>query len=201
MNQKFEPNKLKPLRPFIIDKLKSNYEWIELQLSDDRQWFLDTSTPSIGDIHAAMNIWFLNITKTTKEFENISGLYPKTHQWFNRFIKFTRDSQQNKPPRISGEEALEIAKNFKSSSYYYNDSNKRLGNKKIGDKVTISPDDYGKVPVKGTVLSIGDRNIAIRPIDVDKTGIDVVIWFPTAGYNIKLDSDNDINSNIEKSKL
>nr|CAG8442685.1 9276_t:CDS:2 [Entrophospora candida] len=184
MNQKIEPNKLKPLRPFIIDALKSNYEWIELQLSDDRQWFLDTSTPSIGDIHVAMNIWFLNVNKgATKEFGDITELYPKTHQWFDRFIKFIRENQQHKSLRISGEEALEIAKNFKPSSYYNKNSNKRLGNKKIGDKVSISPDDYGKVPVKGTILSIGDRNIAIRPIDVDKTGIDVVIWFPIAGYN------------------
>ncbi|CAJ0626794.1 15916_t:CDS:2 [Entrophospora sp. SA101] len=184
MNQKIEPNKLKPLRPFIIDALKSNYEWIELQLSDDRQWFLDTSTPSIGDIHVAMNIWFLNVNKgATKEFGDITELYPKTHQWFDRFIKFIRENQQHKSLRISGEEALEIAKNFKPSSYYNKNSNKKLGNKKIGDKVSISPDDYGKVPVKGTILNIGDRNIAIRPIDVDKTGIDVVIWFPIAGYN------------------
>nr|CAG8573114.1 3744_t:CDS:2 [Entrophospora candida] len=183
MNKKIEPNKLKSFRPFILDTLRSNYEWIELQLSDDRQWFLDTNTPSIGDIHVAMNIWFLNFTKNAKEFENISELYPKTHQWFNRFIKFIKENQQHKPLKISGEEALEIAKNFKPSSYYYNNGNKKLGNKKIGDKVIISPDDYGKVPVKGTILNISDRNIAIRPIDVDKTGIDVVIWFPIAGYN------------------
>nr|CAG8573094.1 3743_t:CDS:2 [Entrophospora candida] len=155
------------------------------KLSDDWQWLLDANTPSIGDIHVAMNIWFLNTTKdATKEFGNISELYPKTHQWFNRFIKFIKENQQHKPLKISSEEALEIAKNFKPSSYYYNNGNKKLGNKKIGDKVIISPNDYGKVPVKGAILNISDRNIAIRPIDVDKkTGIDIVIWFPIAGYN------------------
>ncbi|CAJ0828622.1 2019_t:CDS:2, partial [Entrophospora sp. SA101] len=99
---KIEPDKLKSLRSFILDTLKSNYEWIELQLSDDWQWLLDANTPSIGDIHVAMNIWFLNTTKdATKEFGNISELYPKIHQWFGRFIKFIKENQQHKPLKIS----------------------------------------------------------------------------------------------------
>src|SRR5437764_3515758 len=155
-NRQLDLDELKSRRPLIIDKLKSNYEWIELQLSDDRQWFLDTITPSIGDIHVATNIWFMNSASSNKEFENLSELYPKTYQWFNRFIKFIEENkqqQQQKPLNISGEEALEIAKKFKPSSYdddgnnNNNDNNKKkLGNKKIGDKVIVLPDDYGKIP-------------------------------------------------------
>jgi len=172
-------------RPYNGDKIRSNFEWIELQFSDDREWFLDTQTPGIADIHVAMNIWFL---KRLREVTN-PELYPKTYSWLKRFIKYIK-SIEIKPKKISGEEALEIAKKFKPFNGCKMNIEQDLKDtqKKLGDSISIEPDDYGKIPVKGKIVSLGDRMIGIRPHDVDKTGIEVVVWFPRAGYRIKPDN-------------
>ncbi len=160
-----------------------------MQFSDDnREWFLDTPYPSVADIHVAMSIWFLGIIQGAKEITK-PNLYPKTYSWLDRFLKYT-ESNGIKPKRIGGEEALEIAKKFKP----FNDGKREVEQdqkdtrRKLGDNVIIEPDDYGKIPVKGKIVSLGDRMIGIRPHDVDKTGIEVVVWFPRAGYRIKPDN-------------
>src|ERR1043165_206178 len=100
------------IRSYFVDQARSNFEWIELQFSDDdREWFLDTPHPSIADIHVAMNVWFLGVIRGAKEITN-PNLYPKTYSWFNRFLKYI-ESNGTKAKRIGGEEALEIAKRFK----------------------------------------------------------------------------------------
>ncbi|CAI2166142.1 7095_t:CDS:10 [Funneliformis geosporum] len=181
--------KLLQTRPYFVDQIKSNFEWVELQFSDDdREWFLDTPYPSISDIHVASNIWFLDVTQGAKEI-SYPNLYPKTYSWFNRFLKYVKSSGI-KPNKISGEEALEIAKKYKplNGGERKVEQDQKDATRKLGDNVIIQPDDYGKVPVKGKIVSLGDRIIGIRPHDVDKTGFEVVIWFPRAGYRIKPDN-------------
>ncbi|GBC08163.1 hypothetical protein RclHR1_07940002 [Rhizophagus clarus] len=174
-------------RLYHVDRIKTNLEWIELQLSDDREWFLDTPYPGIADIHVAMNLWFINYLGLIKDVMN-SKLYPKTFSWLDRFLKYIK-SNEIKPKKISGEEALEIAKKFKP----FNEGKMRIEQdqkekeRKLGENVFVEPDDYGKIPVKGKIVSLGSRTIGIRPHDVDKTGIEVVIWFPRAGYKFKPD--------------
>ncbi|CAG8510283.1 6921_t:CDS:2 [Funneliformis caledonium] len=184
-----KPEILLQARQYNVDKIRSNFEWVELQFSDDdREWFLDTPYPSIFDIHVATNIWFLGVIQGAKDVLN-PNLYPKTYSWYRKFLKYVK-SNGIKPKKISGEEALEIAKKFKP----LNDGERKVeqdqkdATRKLGDNVAIQPDDYGKIPVKGKIVSLGDRIIGIRPHDVDKTGFEVVIWFPRAGYRIKPDN-------------
>ncbi|CAB4476042.1 hypothetical protein RhiirA5_362496 [Rhizophagus irregularis] len=176
-------------RSYHLDKIRISLDWIELQFSDDRDWFLDTPYPGIADIHVAMNLWFYDILQIAKEVAN-SKLYPKTYSWLSRFLKYVK-SNGIKPEKISGEEALEVAKKFKPFNggkmkieQDPNDINKR----KLGDNVIIVPDDYGKTPVTGKIVSLSNSRIGIRPHGVDKTGIEVVTWFPRAGYVIKPDN-------------
>lgn len=176
------------LRPYYIDKVRTNLEWIELQFSDDRDWFLDTPYPGIADIQVAMNLWFYDFFQIAKEVAN-SKLYPKTYSWLSKFLKYIKSNGIG-PEKISGEEALEIAKKFKP----FNEGKMKIEQdpndkkRKLGDNVIIKPDDYGKIPVKGKIVSLSSRIIGIRPHGADKTGIEVVIWFPRAGYVINPDN-------------
>jgi len=81
--------KISSTRSYHIDKLGSNLEWVEIQFSDDREWFLDTPYPGIADIHVAMNIWFLSLIQEAKEIAN-PKLYPRTYSWLNRFLKYIK---------------------------------------------------------------------------------------------------------------
>ncbi|CAG8438351.1 3713_t:CDS:2 [Acaulospora colombiana] len=175
--------KLRSERSQIIDRIRSNLEWIEQQLEDDREWFLDTLTPGMPDIHVAANLFFLGISRSASEL-SIAQNYPKTYAWFNRFRKYIKENEKS-PVNMSEEEALEIARKYKPLSARDAQLEDKMDlYRKVGDRVSIEPDDYGKVAVVGRIVSLGNSHVAIRPDNVDKTGIEVVVWFPRAGYNI-----------------
>ena len=52
--------------------------------------------------------------------------------------------------------------------------------RKVGDLVDVRPDDYGKIAVRGRIVSLSAQSIAIRRHD-DLAG-DVVVHFPRAGF-------------------
>jgi hypothetical protein len=55
--------------------------------------------------------------------------------------------------------------------------------RKVGDLVDITPDDYGKIPVRGRIVASTAQTIAIARHDAAVA--DVVVHFPRAGFLIK----------------
>lgn len=51
---------------------------------------------------------------------------------------------------------------------------------KAGQRVTVTPDDYGKVPVTGELVTLDARRVAVRRRD-ERAG-EVVVHFPRIGY-------------------
>jgi hypothetical protein len=52
--------------------------------------------------------------------------------------------------------------------------------RKVGDKVLVAPDDYGKVEVGGEIVSLSAQHIAIRRVG-ERLG-EIVVHFPCAGF-------------------
>jgi hypothetical protein len=52
--------------------------------------------------------------------------------------------------------------------------------RKPGDKVEVTPDDYGKIRVSGEIVALSAQHIAIRRHD-PQAG-EVVVHFPRAGF-------------------
>jgi hypothetical protein len=52
-----------------------------------------------------------------------------------------------------------------------------------GQRVNVTPDDYGKVPVSGELVTLDRYEIAVRRVDA-RTG-EVVVHFPRAGYVVE----------------
>ncbi len=52
-----------------------------------------------------------------------------------------------------------------------------------GERVSVSPDDYGKVPVMGELWTLTLDEVAVRRQD-ERVG-DVVTHFPRIGYRIE----------------
>jgi hypothetical protein len=48
--------------------------------------------------------------------------------------------------------------------------------------VSVTPDDYGKVPVVGALVTLDLQEIAIRRVD-ERAG-EVVVHFPRIGYTV-----------------
>jgi hypothetical protein len=80
---------------------------------------------------------------------------------------------------MTSAEALEIAKNATPQTPVESDDGD-LNGRKPGDRVQVLPDDYGKIPVEGTIVSLSAQHIAIRRHDA-RAG-EVVVHFPRAGF-------------------
>jgi len=77
---------------------------------------------------------------------------------------------------ISSDEALEIAARASPRAPTRADLNGR----RPGDRVSVVPDDYGKVEMHGEIVSLSARNIAIRRHD-DRVG-ETAVHFPRTGF-------------------
>lgn len=53
---------------------------------------------------------------------------------------------------------------------------------KLGDIVEVTPDDTGRVPQRGTLVSINSQRIVLRVVGVD--GGCVLCHFPRLGFGI-----------------
>jgi hypothetical protein len=80
---------------------------------------------------------------------------------------------------MSADEALAIAAKANPETAAENDPNDPNG-RKVGDRVRVVPDDYGKVEVGGEIVSLSAQHVAIRRVD-DRVG-EIVVHFPRAGF-------------------
>jgi hypothetical protein len=55
--------------------------------------------------------------------------------------------------------------------------------RRVGDRVVVLPDDYGKVEVHGEIVSLSAQHISIRRLD-ERVG-EIVVHFPRAGFLVR----------------
>jgi glutathione S-transferase len=171
--QKFDVEAMKAAIPQMRDQLRAHVDWIEAQLGDGRAWLLGKQ-PSLGDVNAYMNIWYVrgNLPDAAKLFER----FPKMLAWAQRVKAIGHGSRERE---LTAAEALEIARNATPQTPIAEDDGD-LNGRKPGDRVQVIPDDYGKIPVEGTIVSLSAQHIAIRRKD-ERAG-EVVVHFPRAGF-------------------
>ena len=80
---------------------------------------------------------------------------------------------------MSAEEALAIAAKASPEAFGETDPDDPNG-RKVGDRVRVAPDDYGRVEVGGEIVSLSAQHVAIRRVD-ERVG-EIVVHFPRAGF-------------------
>ncbi len=80
---------------------------------------------------------------------------------------------------MAADEALAIAAKASPETLAESDPDDPNG-RKVGDRVRVVPDDYGKVEVGGEIVSLSAQHIAIRRMD-ERVG-EIVVHFPRAGF-------------------
>ena len=171
----FSTEALKAAAPFARDQFRAHLSFIAEQLADGRA-FLQGAEPTLADVHAMMNVWFLKsaLAPVAKTFLEE---FPKLSAWYTRL----RDIGHGTVTALDAREALEIAKRASPEAKVSTDPHDPNG-RKAGDKVTVSADDYGRDPIAGEIVFSNAHEIAIRRID-PQVG-DVVVHFPRAGFNV-----------------
>lgn len=135
--------------------------------------FLFGTVPSIADFAVFHNLWFLkNNPVNAPLLEGFSHI----QAWFERIVEMGHGD----PKTSDGEAALTAARDaqpvlpalFMPSNVAY----------EVGQRVTVTPVDYGCIPVDGTLVAANAEEIVIeRPLD-DST---VFVHFPQAGFEVQ----------------
>jgi len=167
-------SRLKEELPHLYTQLLSHTELVEMQLADGRQ-YLHGSKPGWIDINAYFVIWM--VRANVPPVNELLAPYTQMLEWEERIGKIGHGERQD----IDGEDALSIALGSIADTSEGVDEMDPM-KLKSGDEVIIVPDDYGKVPVQGTLMSLNRQRLSIRR-SAPEVG-EVIVHFPRSGFQI-----------------
>jgi glutathione S-transferase len=171
---KFDVAAMTAAIPQMRDQFRAHLAWIDVQLGDERTWLAGDS-PSLVDINAYMNLWYAR--SSLPDIDELLGEFDHARAWAGRL----RALGHGQRTEMSTAEALAIAAKATPQTAEQHDPNDPNG-RKVGDKVEVAPDDYGKIRVAGEIVALSPQHIAIRRHD-PQAG-EVVVHFPRAGFHI-----------------
>ncbi|MDB5428054.1 MAG: glutathione S-transferase [Phenylobacterium sp.] len=151
---------------------RAHAAWIERGLASND--FLGGSTPSLSDIAAYMNVWWLSRAAPSAAAALLEGL-PKTTGWRERM----KSLGHGRRSEMTGAEALQVAMAAMPAKPPPGDPADPSG-LKPGALVTVRADDYGRDAVEGRLVAVSAERITI----VRECGeLDLVnVHFPRVGY-------------------
>ncbi|MBV8849629.1 MAG: glutathione S-transferase family protein [Methylobacteriaceae bacterium] len=171
---RFDTAAMKAAIPQMQDQFRAHVDWIEAQLGDGRAWLLGER--SLADIGAYMNIWYMRTNLT--DADKMLAPFPRTLAWESRVRAIGHGTRTE----ISSADAIDIAAKARPQTPTQADPADANG-RKPGDRVSVAPDDYGKIEVSGEIVSSSAQHIAIRRHD-ERAG-ELVVHFPRAGFVVK----------------
>lgn len=169
----FDTGAMKAAAPFMRPQWRAYAAWLEdgLQTGDD---FLGGATPSLADVAAWMNVWWLSGATPRIADELLAGL-DRTRAWRDRIRAIGHGQRTEMAPA----EAVKAAHANEPAPDLGCDANDPSGLKQ-GDKVVVQADDYGRDPVEGVLVGLTRDRITIArecgEVDVSH------VHFPRAGY-------------------
>ena len=159
--------------PHMRDQFRAHLEMIAAQLGDGRDWLLGDF--GLADINAYMNIWYAR--GNMPEIDGALAEFPALQKWIERIRNFGHGTRTE----ITSQDALAIATKAEPATAATADPHDAAG-RKPGDRVTVMPDDYGKVGVAGEIVALSAQHIAIRRRDAQAG--DIVVHFPRIGFSV-----------------
>lgn len=161
--------------PHLYTQFRANLELVELMLADGRPFVLGRE-PSFADIDAYFPVWMArgNIGNAAELLEP----FVRLREWETKMAALSRGARSD----ITAAEALAVAAAAKPQAPAGVDSRDPLG-LSTGERVCITPDDYGKIPVEGELVTLNLTEVAVRR-QTSEVG-ELVTHFPRLGYRIK----------------
>lgn len=166
--------------PLNAQRIRSHLVWLIGILADGRLFL--QGEPSALDITIYHTLWFIK-HNCRNEVENI---FPELCQseglllsWFERVATFGHGTNKTMTP----EQAFEIAKQAESVEPRYISNNLNNQLLTIGEKLRVTADDTGRIPVEGILVAADDYEIVLKLSDT-KTG-NIHIHFPRAGFDVE----------------
>lgn len=144
--------------PFMRGQWRAMAAWIEQGLAEGHD-FLGGSTPSLADIASYMNVWWLNGSDRDVAEALLDGM-PLTKAWRARMREIGHGSRVEMSPT----EALAAAKAATPAAAPAHDPHETSG-VRPGEPACMFADDYGRDPLRGTLVAATASRIIIARED------------------------------------
>ena len=169
----FDAAKLKAAAPFAREQTYAHLVIAEEMLRDGRPFLLGAAA-SLADCALYNPVWFLQVRMGQGDTPSPLDRLPKIVEWSKRM----KALGSGKPTPMTGTEALDVAKAATPGATKVDD--KDPSGLKAGQKISVTPDDTGKVPVTGELVGLNSDRVSIKRTD-ERVG-EVVVHFPRAGF-------------------
>ncbi|KAI0751555.1 hypothetical protein C8Q80DRAFT_1157919 [Daedaleopsis nitida] len=188
--KQLNPDEIAKDLPIVKSWLASHLDLIEEQLSDGREWLMDTETPSLADM-SVHYVWeWMQQYRPLRHMKDLfdPAVIPATTGWINRVSAYVSAAHAEHKPvldTISGARAAEVitaaaAEDLKVVGFDEAEA-ARIGLKRH-QNVSVTPADNGKVPTVGKLVSFNKQEICI---ETHGTAGSVFCHFPRLYYAVK----------------
>jgi glutathione S-transferase len=160
-----------------IQRINSHLVWLTDILADGRLFL--QGEPSAFDVTAYHTLWFIK-RNCGNDAEN---LLPELYKpglllsWYERVAAFGHGTSES----MTSEQAFDVAKQAEPIEPNYITNNVTDG-WTIGERLRVTPDDTGCVPVEGTLVAADNHEIVLRLSD--KKAGNINVHFPRAGFDV-----------------
>ena len=161
--------------PHLYSQFRAHLQLVETMLADGRGYVLGNAA-SWADILAYFPIWMCrgNIASAASLLQSLPALLT----WEKRMQQIGH----GKPTHMAPEQALAIARDTAIDAVP-EISAEAWPALELHTAVTVTPQDYGAVPVAGELLRLTQDEVAIRR--EDELAGEVVVHFPRIGYYVE----------------
>ncbi len=168
----FDPEQMKAAVPLMKEQLRGQLDWLETQLRDGRPYMLGQSA-GLADFTTYHSIWFL------QSFHPPAAALLEPHPGVRSWAERVKAIGHGKHTPMERSEALAIAKAAQPATAPGIAPGEPNG-WRVGDRVAVMADDYGRDPIAGEIVRASAQEIAIRRSDPEVG--DVVVHFPRVGF-------------------
>ena len=169
----FEPAKLKAAAPVAAQQTYAQLVLAEEMLGDGRAYLLGAA-PSLADCALYNPVWFIKERLGGGKAVPPLDRLPRLAAWSERM----KAIGSGNPTEMSAADALAVANAAKPAACSVDAADP--SGLKAGQKISVTPDDTGKVPVTGALVGLTPDRISIGRSD-ERVG-DIVVHFPRAGF-------------------
>jgi glutathione S-transferase len=161
--------------PHLFGQVRGHAGLVEQQLHDGRDFLLG-SQPGLADATAYYVLWMAR--GFVEAMAGVLQPYERVARWEERM----RAIGHGMRTEMESPAALELARRSTPATPRGVDATDPLG-LAAGTAVSVTPDDYGKVPVHGELVTLQVDEIAVRRTH-DQAG-EVIVHFPRIGYCVE----------------
>jgi glutathione S-transferase len=161
------------LMPSRLDHIRATLDLLEKQLADGRPFILGNAA-SLADFSVYHSLWAMRGNPASVAF--FAGL-PRVGAWLDRIGAFGHGTSVE----MEAAAAVKIAREATPTTKPAEDPGDPSG-RRVGDRIRVFPEAYGRDPVEGELVRADAHSIAIRRRD-ERVG-EVVVHFPREGMII-----------------